>query len=40
MLLGLNFLQPVIALLLFYNGSEQEARMNFKHFYDLGIHLV
>jgi hypothetical protein len=28
-------LQDCIVLLLFYNGSEEEGRKNFKKFYDL-----
>ena len=27
---------PVVAACLFYNGSEEEGRANFKEFYDLG----
>ena len=27
---------PVVAACLFYNGSEEEGRINFKEFYDLG----
>ncbi|KAF8592488.1 FAD-binding domain-containing protein [Ramaria rubella] len=28
--------QPAVVMMLFYNGSEEEGRANFKHFYDLG----
>ena len=34
----LTFLQPVVILVVFYNGSEEEGRANFKRFYDIGMY--
>jgi FAD binding domain len=32
--------QPAVILVLFFNGSEEEGRANFKQFYDLGMCFV
>ena len=29
--------QPAIVLYLFYNGSEEDGRANFKQFFDIGV---
>ena len=32
---ALTFMQPLVFVLLFYNGSEEEGRANFKPFFEL-----